>query len=88
MSIIDKLEEVEDTPFEEEELDDNLGDIMEMLMGLDSKWDLIAASLRLRVASMNTIKEENKSNTVRCLLLAITDWLKLNYNYKKNGKPS
>ncbi len=53
-------------------------------MGLDSKWDLIAASLRLRVASMNTIKEENKSNTVRCLLLAITDWLKLNYNYKKN----
>ena len=59
-----------------------------MLMGLDSKWDVIAVNLRLRVASMDTIKEENKNNTVRCLLLAITDWLKLNYNYERNGTPS
>ncbi len=89
MSIIDKLEEVDDTPFEKEELDDNLGDIMEMLRGLDMKrWRTIATRLRLRSTSMDTIETNNSKDVERCLELAITDWLKLNYHYERNGKPS
>ncbi len=36
---------------------------------------------------MNTIKADNSNDVVRCLQLALTDRLKLNYNYEKNGKP-
>ncbi len=37
---------------------------------------------------METIEANNSNNAVGCLRLALTDWLKLNYNYERNGKPS
>ncbi len=37
---------------------------------------------------MDTIETNNSQDVTRCLQLAIKDWLKLNYNYKKNGPPS
>ncbi len=81
---------MDDTPFEEEELENNLGDIMEMLRGLDmnSRWRTIATRLRLRSDSMNTIAANNNNDVERCFQLAITDWLKLNYNHQENGRPS
>ena len=37
---------------------------------------------------MDTIEANNSNDVERCLQLAITDWLRLNYNYEKNVKPS
>ena len=37
---------------------------------------------------MNTIESNHPKDAMRCLQLAIEDWLKLNYNYGKNGHPS
>ncbi len=77
---------LEDVPFKVEELDDNLGDIMEMLRGFDMKrWRTIATRLQLISTSMDTI---NSKDVERCLELAITDWLKLKYNYARFSKPS
>ncbi len=37
---------------------------------------------------MDNIATNNSSDAVRCLQLALTDWLRLNYNYENNGRPS
>ncbi len=62
---------------------------MEMLADFDARrWRTLATNLRLKDSSMNAIEKNNKDDVVRCLQLALTDWLKLNYNYEKHGKPS
>ncbi len=62
---------------------------MEVLTDFDiRRWRTLTTSLRLKYSSMSTIKEAKKNDVVRCLQLALMDWLKLNYNYEKHGKPS
>ncbi len=62
---------------------------MEMLTDfVTKKWRTLATRLRLKDSSMNTIETNNEKDVVRCLRLALTDWLKLNYNYRKHGRPS
>ncbi len=62
---------------------------MEMLKDFDTRrWRTLATNLRLADSSMNTIEKNNEHDVVRCLQLALTDWLNLNYNYEKNGRPS
>ncbi len=74
---------IDDTPFST--LSEDIADIMDMLAGFDTgRWRTLATNLRLRIPSMDNIEKNNR----RCLQLALTDWLRLNYNYAKNGKPS
>ena len=62
---------------------------MEMLRDFDTRrWRTLATNLRLKDSTMNTIEKNDNNDVVRCLQLALMDWLKLNYNYEKNGKPS
>ncbi len=37
---------------------------------------------------MTTIAGDNKDDSNECLRLAMIKWLKLNYNWEKNGEPS
>ena len=37
---------------------------------------------------MNTIEKNNSNDVMRCLQLAMGDWLKLNFNHKRYGRPS
>ena len=84
---VDKLERIDDTPFHD--LSEDIADIMEMLTDFDAgRWQTLATILRLKDSTMNTIKADNSNDVLRCLQLALTDWLKLNYNHEKNGKPS
>ncbi len=85
---IDKLKKIDDdTPFND--LSEDIADIMEMLTDFDTgRWRTLARNLRLRVPSMDTIETNNSSDAIKCLELALTDWLKLNYNYEKHGRPS
>ncbi len=59
-----------------------------MIASSAAKWRTIATNLRLNNSYMETIAYDNNRDSMRCLQLAIRDWLKLNYNYKKNGFPS
>ncbi len=62
---------------------------MEMLRDFDTRrWRTLATNLRLKDSTMNTIEKNDNNDVVRCLQFALMDWLKLNYNYEKNGKPS
>ncbi len=64
---------------------------MEVLADFDAgRWRTLATSLRLKNSSMNTIEKNHNNDVMRCLQLALTDWLNLNYNYEKksNGRPS
>ncbi len=84
---IDTLEKIDDTPFCD--IDEDIADIMEMLTDFDTRrWRTLATNLRLKDSSMNTIEKNNKDDVVRCLQLALTDWLKLNYKYEKHDRPS
>ncbi len=62
---------------------------MEVLADFDiRRWRTLTTSLRLKSFFMNDIQFGHKDDVVRCLQLALTDWLKLNYNHEKHGKPS
>ncbi len=37
---------------------------------------------------MNTIETNNCRDVTRCLQLDIREWMKLNFNYERNGWPS
>ena len=70
------------------DFEDDLGDVVEVLSGLASRWRTIATNLRLRKDSLNAIELEHSKDVTRCLQRAIEEWLKRNYNYKRNGVPS
>ncbi len=59
-----------------------------MIASLAAKWRIIATNLRLNDSSTETIQHDNYRDALGCLHLAIREWLKLNYNYEKNGRPS
>ena len=85
--IIDWMEMIGDTPFCD--TSEDIADIMEVLVDFDtSEWRTLAMYLRLEDSSMNTIWSNNNDDVLRCLQLAIRDWLRLNYKFEKYGKPS
>ncbi len=65
-----------------------MGDVCEVLEDLAGQWRTIATNLRLNNGSMNTIETNHSKDVMRCLQLAIEDWLRLNFNYERNGLPS
>ena len=68
--------------------DDDLGGVCEVLEDLAGQWCTIATNLRLREGSMNTIETNNCRDVTWCLQLDIREWMKLNFNYERNGWPS
>ncbi len=67
--------------------EDDLAHVLDYLNSIPAQWIDIATTLRLRRGDIEAIDEENK-NSRACLRIAMKKWLKLNYNWEKNGKPS
>ena len=59
-----------------------------MLSSLAGQWRTIATNLRLKNDFMKTIESNHPKDVMICLQLAIEDWLTLNYNCERNGRPS
>ncbi len=68
-------------------IEDDLADVLDALSDLVAQWRRIATKLRLRESVVSTIEVDNK-RAEDCLHFAMTKWLKLKYNTKKNGLPS
>ena len=66
-------------------IEDDLADVLEALSGLEREWRRIGTNLRLH--NLDTI-EANNSRVQSRLHSAMTEWLRLNYNYRENGVPS
>ena len=55
---------------------------------LSAKWKVFSLNLGLKKKALDTIQENYPRDVQRCLLEALGEWLKLNYDYGKRGKPS
>lgn len=58
-----------------------------VLKEVSARWQEICTSLNIRPNTIQALVTSNKANDVR-LSDALTEWLNLNYNYQKWGKPT
>ena len=66
---------------------DDIGEVFNEVEDLSSDWDLLAIKLHLRNHTVEDI-QKNCSDSKRRLCGALKEWLKLNYNHQKYGRPS
>ena len=66
---------------------DDIGDIFDEVEKLSPKWKLLTTKLRLRNHVVENI-QENCFDVMSRLDEALKEWLKLNYNHQKYGRPS
>lgn len=64
-----------------------MGDIFDAVESLSAKWKVLATKLRINHHT-DTIQQNNPGDAMICLNEALGQWLKLNYDYRKHGRPS
>ena len=67
---------------------DDLGDVLDAVGPLASKWRRLSTKLRLKENTLDMIKSNNPEDVVDCLHDALVEWLKLNYDHQRHGRPS
>lgn len=55
---------------------------------MSAKWKLLCIKLKIKPATRDTIEVNNHCDAVSCLCAVLEEWLKLNYDYERHGKPS
>ena len=70
------------------DVDDDSADILEQLSGLEFEYRALGIHLHLPPGKVNEIQENNPHNASAALGQIITQWLMMNYEYNKFGKPS
>ena len=55
--------------------EDDLGDVVEVVMNVASKWRSLGLALRLKVAELDTISSKNHTNPTECLRDMLLAWL-------------
>ena len=53
-----------------------------------AQWRDFCTMLHLKDENLAAIASDNPGNSLSCLREAMRDWLKMNYDYKRHGKPS
>ena len=69
-------------------LDDDLGDVVDAVEPLASKWRILTTKLRLKQSTLDVIERNNPGDVVSCLHKAMGEWLRLNYDHQRHGRPS
>ena len=67
---------------------DDHGEVMDTVEILSAQWRQLSNKLRLKVAALNRIEQNYPRDCMMCLDMALLEWLNLNYDYSKYGKPS
>ena len=55
---------------------------------LSSQWKLLAIKLRIKPSSLDIIQHNNTGDAKMCLLEALGEWLKRNYDVQLHEEPS
>lgn len=55
---------------------------------LSAEWKKLGMKLHIPVDKLNTIKKNNPGDAESCHEAVVEEWLNLQYDYKKHGKPS
>ena len=66
---------------------DDLKDVIDYLDEVAGRWETISRNLRIKTGKINELVY-SRQTPLNCLANAITDWLLLNYNHQRFGKPS
>lgn len=61
--------------------------VLEYLNEVVGYWETISQKLHVKVNRIEELKNSRQSATI-CLREAVIDWLRLNYNHQRFGKPS
>ena len=61
---------------------------MDAVESLASKWRRLCTKLRLKESILDVIEHNNPGDVDDCLHRALGEWLKLNYDHQKHGRPS
>ena len=69
-------------------VEDDWNVVFEECSPLASKWQPLSALLGLRLSIVDRIKSDFQGDSLGCLSEALKQWIKMNYNTQKYGKPS
>ena len=67
---------------------DDLGDVLDAVESLSSQWKRLSTKLRIRSSSLDTIQQNHPGDADMCLYEAMEEWLKMNYDHQRRGRPS
>ena len=70
------------------DIDDDLGDVLDTVEPLSAKWRLLSTKLRLKESALDVIEHNHPGDARTCLYMALGEWLRLNYDIQKHGRPS
>ena len=62
--------------------------MLEAVETLSAKWRLLCTKLGISESSLSTIEANHPRSVEHCLYDALREWLKLNYDYQRHGRPS
>ena len=65
-----------------------MGDVLEAVELLASEWRRLCTQLRLKYSTLDVIESNNPRDVHACLYEALVEWLQLNYDYQRHGRPS
>lgn len=69
-------------------MDDDLKDVLTAVKTLSSQWILLSLELGLKQSTLDEIESDNPGSVKICLCRALGEWLRLNYNHQRHGRPS
>ena len=55
---------------------------------LSSQWKLLSTKLRIKSSSLDIIQHNHPGDAKMCLYEALEEWLRLNYDHQRHGRPS
>ena len=61
---------------------------MDAVEPLASKWRRLSTQLHLKERTLDVIEHSNPGSVYVCLLKALREWLRLNYDHQRHGRPS
>ena len=61
---------------------------MDAVEPLSSNWRRLSTKLRLKYSTLEAIEHNNSGDVYTCLHKALVEWLRLNYDYERHGRPS
>ena len=62
--------------------------MLDVVDDLSAKWKSFSLRLGLRLPVLDRIEQNYPKDIQGCLMEALGEWLKLNYDHNKRGKPS
>ena len=67
---------------------DDLNEVLDAVETLSAQWSLLCTRLGVKQSTLRLIETNHPGDVRMCLYKALGEWLSLNYNFDKHGRPS